>query len=284
VGRISAHIDRRFNEHHGNAWGWFGFIEFEDDPEVVAGLLAAAREWLHLRGRDRMVGPADFAMNDECGILIEGFDRDPLIRQPWHPPSYAARLEEAGMAKEVDLLMWELTISDREKLLPILWDLAGRLEPEHDIVIRKMSRRRLRAELDLFAEIYNRAWRRNWGFVPTARGPRRARPGDAARLRPRLVHGGRGHVDRGGRRPGHHHAGHQPGPQRDGRAAAAAGLVALPAQGPDDGPGARGVPRRQAGVPARRRGRGLFVEHFNVAERTRTSGARWAGSWRRTRR
>ena len=166
VGRISAHIDRRFNEHHGNAWGWFGFIEFEDDPEVVAGLLAAAREWLHLRGRDRMVGPADFAMNDECGILIEGFDRDPLIRQPWHPPSYAARLEEAGMAKEVDLLMWELTISDREKLLPILWDLAGRLEPEHDIVIRKMSRRRLRAELDLFAEIYNRAWRRNWGFVP----------------------------------------------------------------------------------------------------------------------
>jgi hypothetical protein len=166
VGRISAHVDRRFNEHQGNAWGWFGFVEFEDDPEVVTGLLEAARGWLRSRGRDRMVGPADFAMNDECGILIEGFDRAPLIRQPWHPPYYAARLEEAGLGKEVDLLMWELTISDREKLLPILWDLAAKLEPEHGIRIRKMSRRRLRRELDLFAEIYNRAWRRNWGFVP----------------------------------------------------------------------------------------------------------------------
>ena len=165
VGRISAHIDHRFNEYHGNAWGWFGFVEFADDPEVVAGLLDAARAWLRSRGRDRMVGPADFAMNDECGILIEGFDRDPLIRQPWHPRFYATRLEEAGLAKEVDLLMWELTISDREKLLPILWELAAKLEPEHGIRIRKMSRR-LRRELDLFAEIYNRAWRRNWGFVP----------------------------------------------------------------------------------------------------------------------
>ena len=92
VGRISAHIDHRFNEHQGNAWGWFGFVEFEDDPEVVAGLLEAARGWLRGRGRDRMVGPADFAMNDECGILIEGFEREPLIRQPWHPPHYAPRL------------------------------------------------------------------------------------------------------------------------------------------------------------------------------------------------
>ncbi|CAA9477500.1 MAG: hypothetical protein AVDCRST_MAG13-945, partial [uncultured Solirubrobacteraceae bacterium] len=90
------------------------------------------------------------------------------------------------------------------------------------------------------------------------RGPRRARPGDAARLRARLVHGGGGREDRGGRGPGRHHAGHQPGPAQDGRPPAAAGLVALPAQGPDDGPGARGVPRRQAGVPARRRGRGAL--------------------------
>jgi GNAT superfamily N-acetyltransferase len=62
--------------------------------------------------------------------------------------------------------MWELHISGRDRVTPIIWDLAEQLEPKHGIHIRKMSRRRLRHELDAFAEIYNEAWSRNWGFVP----------------------------------------------------------------------------------------------------------------------
>ena len=84
-------------------WGMFGFLELEDDPEVLAALLAAAEGWLRARGRDRMVGPMDFTMNDEAGVLVEGYDREPLIRQPWHPPYYAARCEEAGLEKAMDL-------------------------------------------------------------------------------------------------------------------------------------------------------------------------------------
>jgi GNAT superfamily N-acetyltransferase len=166
VGRISAHYDEAFNAYHGNRWGMFGFLELVDDPEVLPALLAAAEGWLRSHGRDRMVGPMDFTMNDESGVLIEGFEREPMIKQPWHPPYYAARCEEAGLEKAVDLLMWELHISDRTKMLPVIFKLAEEVGPRHGIHVRKMSRRSLRRDMDRFAEVYNAAWSENWGFVP----------------------------------------------------------------------------------------------------------------------
>ncbi|MGI8945097.1 MAG: hypothetical protein ACR2GL_02510 [Thermoleophilaceae bacterium] len=166
VGRISAQVDHAFNRYHQNAWGMFGFLELEEDGKVLAALLDAAATWLAERGRDRMIGPMDFTINDESGVLIEGFDREPLIKQPWHPPYYQRLCEECGLTKAVDLWMWELVISDREQIVPGILDAAERLEPEHGIRIRKMSRRRLRSELDLFGETYNEAWKDNWGFVP----------------------------------------------------------------------------------------------------------------------
>ena len=88
VGRISAQIDHAYNAHHDVAWGWFGFLELEDDPELMPALLDAAEGWLRERGCERMVGPMDFTMNDESGIVIEGHERVPMIKQPWHPPYY----------------------------------------------------------------------------------------------------------------------------------------------------------------------------------------------------
>jgi GNAT superfamily N-acetyltransferase len=169
VGRASAQIDLGFNAAQENAWGMFGFLELEDDIEALAALLEACAAWLRERGRDRMVGPMDFTMNDESGVLIEGFAREPLVRQAWHPPYYRRLCEDVGLAKAADTLMWSLHISGRDQVMPIVWELAERLEPEHGIRIRKMSRRRLRSELDAFAEIYNEAWSGNWGFVPYTR-------------------------------------------------------------------------------------------------------------------
>jgi len=169
AGRISAQVDHAFNAAHGNDWGMFGFLELEDDPDVLAALLDTAAAWLRERGRDRMVGPMDFTMNDESGVLIEGFEREPLVKQPWHPPYYARRLEEAGMAKAMDLFMWELEISDRQQMRPILFDLAADVERKHGITLRKMSFLRLREEMDRFADVYNSAWRENWDFKPYAK-------------------------------------------------------------------------------------------------------------------
>jgi GNAT superfamily N-acetyltransferase len=166
VGRISAQYNDSFNEQHDNRWGMFGFLELEDDPEVLAAMLDTAAEWLTARGYDRMVGPMDFAMNDESGVMFEGYDRMPMIRQPWHPPYYFERCEEAGLAKAQDLFMYELEIADRSKLMPIIFKLAAEVEPRHGIRIRRMSRRSLRKDMDRFAEVYNSAWADNWDFVP----------------------------------------------------------------------------------------------------------------------
>jgi GNAT superfamily N-acetyltransferase len=166
AGRISAHVNRAFNDHRGERWGWFGFLEFEEDPEVLAALLDAAAGWLRERGQERMVGPASFAMNDESGVLVEGFDLRPMILQPWNPPYYAELLEAAGMVKAMDLLMWNLEVTGRDKVLPVIWELAEKSRTEHGIRIRPMRRRQLRKDLDFFGAVYNEAWSKNWDFVP----------------------------------------------------------------------------------------------------------------------
>jgi GNAT superfamily N-acetyltransferase len=169
VGRISAQVDHAFNAYHASRTGMFGFLELEDDPEVLPALLDAASAWLRARGLTLALGPMDFTINDESGVLVEGFDREPMVKQPWHPPYYAVRCEEAGLEKAMDLWMWELDISDREKIIPVVFELASQVSPKHGIHIRKMSRRTLRRDMDRFAEVYNAAWANNWGFAPYAK-------------------------------------------------------------------------------------------------------------------
>jgi GNAT superfamily N-acetyltransferase len=166
VGRVSAQVDHAFNEFHDARWGWFGFFEAEDDPEATRALLEAAENWLADRDCDRMVGPADFTMNEESGIVIEGHELPALIKQPWQPPYYQQLCEGAGLEKAMDLFMWNLEVADRASMLPIMFELAEQVGPKHGITLRKMSRRRLRREMDDFAAIYNEAWSNNWGFVP----------------------------------------------------------------------------------------------------------------------
>jgi GNAT superfamily N-acetyltransferase len=166
VGRITAQINHAFNDYQKKSWGWFGFLEFEDDQEVLEALLSAAESWLAGKGMERMVGPADFSMNEESGVLIEGFDLRPMIKQPWHPPYYQQRMEQAGMTKAMDLLMWNLEVSDRAKVLPVIWELAEKVQSEHGIRVRPMRRRQLRKDMDAFADVYNSAWSKNWDFVP----------------------------------------------------------------------------------------------------------------------
>jgi GNAT superfamily N-acetyltransferase len=167
VGRISAQYDRNFNSFHGNRWGFFGFFDFEDDQEVVDALLAAAADWLKAQGRDRMVGPFDLIINDECGVLIEGFELEPMIRQPWHPRYYQGRVEAAGLAKAMDVFHWNLRLDDRDtRMLEALPRIAQRSHDRHGISIRKMSFWRLGRDLKEFQKIYNAAWSKNWGFSP----------------------------------------------------------------------------------------------------------------------
>jgi GNAT superfamily N-acetyltransferase len=166
VGRITAQVDALLQEVQHSRGGQFGFFECERDPEAAGALVDAAARWLAAQGCDAMVGPQDFTMNDECGLLIEGHDRTPIVGTGWHHTYYRELLEGAGLRKAMDLFMWELYIQNRDKVLPVIWELADRLEPEHGITIRHASKRDLKAEMRRFIEIYNVAWEHNWGYSP----------------------------------------------------------------------------------------------------------------------
>ena len=104
-----------FNDQHDTRWGWFGFIEFEQDPEVLGALLDAADVLQREHGCERMLGPASFALNDDGGMLVEGFDLRPMILQTWNPPWYPQMIEQAAVAKAMDLQMWNLEVTGRER-------------------------------------------------------------------------------------------------------------------------------------------------------------------------
>lgn len=168
VGRITAQIDRRWDEYQGGSDGMFGFIEVANDPDAASALLDTACDWVRGRGRERIIGPMDFTTNDECGILIEGYDEPSMILEPWHPPYYRELVEGYGMDKRIDLLMWELWFGDLaqgESFTPMIHAAAEHSRKE-GVVVRHMRRREMEAEVSRFMEVYNVAWGRNWGFVP----------------------------------------------------------------------------------------------------------------------
>jgi len=169
IGRITAQVDRRWDQFQGGSDGQFGFIEAPDDPEAFEALLSAAEEWVRKRGRERLIGPMDFTTNDECGLLIEGYDIDPMILQPWHPPYYRERIEALGYGKTMDLLMWDIEMGELkqgDRFADAIHAVADKVESEHGITVRNMNKRDLEAEIGRFMEVYNSAWEKNWGFVP----------------------------------------------------------------------------------------------------------------------
>jgi GNAT superfamily N-acetyltransferase len=167
VGRISAHFDRNFNEFQSNDWGMFGWFDCRDDPLAASELLSSAEAWLRERGRDRMVGPLSFSTNDQdAGILIDGYDRPPLILNQWNPPYYQELMDGAGLAKAMDLYMWELYVDKRDSVHPAIWRMADDVKAKHGIDVRSMRKRDMEAEVERFLDVYNEAWERNWGFVP----------------------------------------------------------------------------------------------------------------------
>lgn len=167
VGRISAHIDTNLDAFQGTEWGLFGFFECEDDPEVATALLDAAEVWLKARGRKNMIGPMDFTTNDECGLLIEGHERPPIILSGWHHRYLQTLLEGPGaMEKAMDLLMWDLQVGNRDRVHEAIWQVADDVEAKHGIVCRNFVKKDIEAEVGRFLEVYNAAWEKNWGFVP----------------------------------------------------------------------------------------------------------------------
>jgi hypothetical protein len=163
VGRISAQIDRLMPDAMGDA-GHFGMIAAEDDPEVFAALFATAEAWLRQRGRDRALGPFNLSINEEVGLLVDGYDKPPMVLMGHDPPYVAARIEALGYAKARDLYAYaaETSRDAPERTLQRL-----RRGPPAGVVLRELDMSRYDEEVRTLTAILNDAWADNWGFTPT---------------------------------------------------------------------------------------------------------------------
>lgn len=165
VGRIAAILDRAHNDFHGEKVVFFGFFESENDPEVAARLFDAAALWGRERKMEVLRGPANPSLNDEAGLLVDGFGSPPVFMMTYNPPFYPALLEGAGFAKAKDLLAYWFDIGpEPQARLDRMAERVRKNEP--DVVVRKITKRSLEADLPKIRDVYNSAWEKNWGFVP----------------------------------------------------------------------------------------------------------------------
>ncbi len=163
VGRITAQIDENHDMHWGGKTGHIGWFESVNDTDVSRALFDAAGKWLSERGRDKMQGPYNFNINDECGLFIEGFDTPPMVLMTHHPPHYKRLFEDYGFEKAQDLFAYRMdaTVDAPDDVK----NYAETIREREGVVIRQWDLKNWRRELDKFHDVYNSAWQKNWGMV-----------------------------------------------------------------------------------------------------------------------
>jgi hypothetical protein len=166
-GRNTAQIDHEHQKRYSDGVGFFGFLDTVEDPAVAQALLDAASAWLRERGMKTIRGPMSLSINEECGMLVEGFDTPPMIMNAHHKPYQAALTEKAGFAKVKDLFGWHYPFA----MVP------PRAQRAHDDIfkdptvrVRKADMKNLERDVRILMEIFNETWADNWGFVPMTEG------------------------------------------------------------------------------------------------------------------
>lgn len=164
VGRIAAIVNRAHNDFYKDQTGFFGFFDFIEDKEVAQALLKEASRLLKNEGMTSLRGPYSPSVNDECGLLVEGFARPPMILMPYNPAYYEKIYQQLGLKRARDLFAYYLkadsSVPDKLKRV------AERVRKKSGIVFRNIDIKRLEEELYAIQDLYNSTLKRNWGFVP----------------------------------------------------------------------------------------------------------------------
>lgn len=166
VARISAQVDRLSLERHADDTGSFGLIEAENNHETFARLFETAERWLREQGMVRVRGPFNLSINDECGLLVDGFDSAPSIMMGHAPRYYSGHVEACGYEKAVDVFAYRMhpDFPLTESMKKII-DRSNRIR-KGTFSIRSLRRNEIDREIEVLRDIFNEAWEQNWGFVP----------------------------------------------------------------------------------------------------------------------
>jgi hypothetical protein len=166
VGRISAQVDQLHQQQYDSKTGFFGLIEAPDDDEVFTALFETAENWLRSQGMQQISGPFNLGINQEVGILIDGFDTPPYVMMGHSPRYYDAAIKRCDYQKAQDLLAYELdsgTLTIPRVMQALIKRTGERIQ------VRNLDRKNKAAELEILRNIFNDAWQDNWNFVPFTR-------------------------------------------------------------------------------------------------------------------
>ncbi|MBZ0202272.1 MAG: hypothetical protein IT281_04580 [Ignavibacteria bacterium] len=168
VGRIAAIKNDNHNNFHKDKVGFFGFFETIDDEDVSDFLLETACQWVKSKGFNEIMGPVNPSTNDECGLLIDGFDSPPVFLMTYNPKHYISKIENFGFEKANDLYAYYIPseVINDEKIMARLERMGELIKKRSDVKIYKINMKDLTNEVRKIEEIYNSAWEANWGFVP----------------------------------------------------------------------------------------------------------------------
>lgn len=162
VGRISAQIDTLHRERYGENSGHFGLFECINDSDVSTALILHAEAWLAVRHTSVVTGPFNLSINQECGVLVDGFDTPPVVMMPHSPRWYQHLLEEQGYAPAKDLLAFWIQVDfEQPQVMQKLIKRYGK-----QVKLRPLQRKNFKVEMEILRDIFNDAWSENWGFVP----------------------------------------------------------------------------------------------------------------------
>ena len=165
VGRISALANKWHLDYHKDGAGHFGFIEAEDDPAIFEALFKTAEDWLRAQGMTKAVGPFNFSVNEEIGLLIDGFDTPPYVMMPHTLPRYPAQIERLGYAKARDVHALEY-YPVRQFIPEKRMRFIEKALNKPNVEIRTLKKGDLLGDVKIIIDIFNDAWSDNWGFIP----------------------------------------------------------------------------------------------------------------------
>ncbi|MDI6767750.1 MAG: hypothetical protein QME52_13095 [Bacteroidota bacterium] len=163
VGRIAGIINHNHNKEHNENIGFFGFFECINDQQVANELFKTTIKWLKAHGVTAVRGPANPSVNDEYGLLIDGFDRLPILLMPYNPPYYSTLIEGAGLAKAKDLYAYH--VCKEKAFSEKLNRVTEKVQQREGLTFRSIDMKRFKEEVDIIKDLYNRAWQYNWGAV-----------------------------------------------------------------------------------------------------------------------
>ncbi len=166
VGRIAAFYDREHAYSYEQPTGGCGFFEASDDQQLADMMFDAARDWLAQRGMEAMDGPVNFGSRDAWwGLLVEGYEFQPLYENPYNPPYYKALFENYGFQNYFNQNTYIWKCYD-DSINDVVYDRVKRLMSTPGYRFEPLGKGDLKTATENIRLIYNKAWALFTGVKP----------------------------------------------------------------------------------------------------------------------